>query len=63
MSERRQLVLNTRLYSGETTPSALDHLSQNNQITNIAVNPKAMKPTDWDQILEAICDHDQCITL
>ena len=64
MSEVRVLVLRTRLFEGHRAPPALRGLPQRCRATEIAVDGDiaAMSDADWDRVLEAVLDHDRCIT-
>lgn len=59
----RILVLATELHDRHDAPAALQELGNNLFVTEVAANPETAKPADWDSILQAILNHDQCITL
>ncbi len=57
------LVLETELHDRNDVSAALQELGRNTLVTEVIVNPAMAKPTDWDSALQAILNHDQCITL
>ena len=57
------LVLETELHDRNDVPAALQELGKNTLVTEVVVNPAMAKPTDWDSVLQAILNHDRCITL
>ena len=69
MSETRVLVLRTGLFDDRRTAPARaltpDSLSEGFRVTELAVDGDigAMSTADWDRVLEAVLDHDRCITL
>ncbi len=66
MSEKKILQLRTQLYQlnqdadQNKYQDCLDGLSGSSIIN---IDPSTMQVADWDQVLSAILDHDQCLVL
>ena len=57
------LVLLTDLHGAEATPEALQQFVNQSAVKQIRVVPPDMTEQDWDRVLQAILDHDKCLTL
>ena len=63
MSKAKILFLDTPIYRNETKSKALAALTASIDSTIFVVDSATMQDTDWDRVLDAILDHDRCITL
>lgn len=57
------LVLLTDLYDADAMPDALQQFADTEAATQIRIAPPEMNEGDWDRVLQAILDHDKCLTL
>ena len=57
------LVLVTDLYGKAGTPEALQQFADLETVDQVRVIPAEMNEQDWDQVVQAILDHDKCLTL
>ncbi|MGI9304473.1 MAG: hypothetical protein ACR2RB_17470 [Gammaproteobacteria bacterium] len=63
MSEQRTVVLRTHLFNDQQQAPVLGKLAAEPRTTEFVIDIEAMTTAEWTRVLEAILNHDRCITL
>ncbi len=57
------LLLRTQIFENQDFVPAIENALQKIVNTELTINPEVMTTTDWDEALQAILNHDRCLTL